>query len=426
MAHEGTCYRNSNLNPASAEEPLAVEAARDLLVDESGKPRGDDRSIMAIKINGDSDTRATTAFIAEQNRIIGEAADGLAEHVPDGGHIRKNQNNDFYKLRVKDPSFTGNHGLTNNQITSITSDTKHVVDFYTEQGVGNADARNACLEQLDAIIPHKCGQHDKCKQEKFCTHLKVKNQHPDWTNEQIEEEVARTTRRPKHMSLSAKGIEKCTAIVSKRYNAKTIDKAANGGCSNLSEHFFGLTGKFTDGKRKNQDHTDSWQVANKLVFCRIGDGNVQHTQEQVSASLGLPVSSAQVNFLRSASKKVIQVRKRQTADKFKESRCIAKMTRDKMMGKVSKRRRHRSEKKPLSESAKSRVGKKPARNPSKCSTCVQLGHNCKKCQLPQMRKRKAVDLAYWDLDRLRAADRYGIKAPKRRKELDLVPMDEWI
>ena len=36
-AHEGTCYKNSNLSPASAEGPQATMAARALLLDDNGQ-----------------------------------------------------------------------------------------------------------------------------------------------------------------------------------------------------------------------------------------------------------------------------------------------------------------------------------------------------------------------------------------------------
>ena len=37
MAHEGTCYKNSNLNPSGAEEHEAAMVYRELLLDSNGK-----------------------------------------------------------------------------------------------------------------------------------------------------------------------------------------------------------------------------------------------------------------------------------------------------------------------------------------------------------------------------------------------------
>ena len=75
MEHKGVCYRNSNLNPASAEEMQAIIAARDLLLDENGKYVGDDKAILAMIVNSDNDTRSQKSFMVEQNTIVGGAAD---------------------------------------------------------------------------------------------------------------------------------------------------------------------------------------------------------------------------------------------------------------------------------------------------------------------------------------------------------------
>ena len=45
MRHARVCYRNSSLNPASAEETQAIMAAKDLLVDKNSNYVGDDRAI---------------------------------------------------------------------------------------------------------------------------------------------------------------------------------------------------------------------------------------------------------------------------------------------------------------------------------------------------------------------------------------------
>jgi hypothetical protein len=98
MAHEGICYRNSNLRPASAEESQSTLVAKSLLLDDTGKYLGDEIAIFGINISADNDTRAPSAFIREQNRIIGAAADGLADHSPDRGHVMKCNNNALFKL----------------------------------------------------------------------------------------------------------------------------------------------------------------------------------------------------------------------------------------------------------------------------------------------------------------------------------------
>ena len=72
---------------------------------EKGKYRGDDVSVFGRRVHSDNDTRAPTKMIKVQNEIIGEAADGIAEHRPDIGHIIKNTSGEFFGIREKDSSF---------------------------------------------------------------------------------------------------------------------------------------------------------------------------------------------------------------------------------------------------------------------------------------------------------------------------------
>ena len=99
MKHKGVCYRNSKVAPAVAEEHQAVLAARDLLLDADGNYLGDDQAVFCGSIHADNDTRAPSAFIREQNAIMGVAADGLAEHTPDRGHVIKCCNNRLHKVK---------------------------------------------------------------------------------------------------------------------------------------------------------------------------------------------------------------------------------------------------------------------------------------------------------------------------------------
>ena len=66
-----------------------------------------------------------------------------------------------------------------------------------------------------------------------------------------------------------------TSKIRQQFNEKTIDKISRGGCSNLSENFWGMNIKFTEGKRLNYDHTDAWVRVNQLSFFRAGSGNIQ-------------------------------------------------------------------------------------------------------------------------------------------------------
>ena len=101
LTHLGTCYQNSNLASASAEEPQSAMMTRELLVDGQGEYVGDVTAIFAKVVTSDNDTRAPYSFIRTQNEIIGSAADSVAEYLPDKGHVMKCQNNAMFMIRQR-------------------------------------------------------------------------------------------------------------------------------------------------------------------------------------------------------------------------------------------------------------------------------------------------------------------------------------
>ncbi len=157
MDHQGTCYQNSNLQPAFAEEQQSIEAAKSLLIDSNGDYVGNDLAIFGYCVIADNDTRAANAFIEEQNRIMGAAADSLADHSPDKGHVVKCSNNALYKLAKDHQSLSGVHALCPKQINMLNADISATLKEYSNMAVGDHVARQACLDQLEAIVIHHCG-----------------------------------------------------------------------------------------------------------------------------------------------------------------------------------------------------------------------------------------------------------------------------
>ena len=427
MKHKGVCYRNSKLAPANAEEYQAVIAAKDLLLDADGKYLGDDQAVFCGTIHADNDTRAPSALIQEQNAIIGSAADQLAEHTPDRGHVIKCYNNRLHKAKKEDPSLRGVHALTNLRIKALNSDISGVIKDYEERGTGDESARRICLEQLEAIVPHHCGIHDNCKHEKWCTYTKVKNENPTWSKDEVTREAAKQSSRAnrgKNMSLSAEGIAFLTSLIVERFNSKSIDRIAGHGCSNLSESFWNMVTKFSEGNRLCLDLTDAWEVMCKLAFCRKGIGNIARTNAQVSRKLSLTMTSPEVKYQEKADKRQAKVRARQKSPLAKARRQLAKLSKDFRMGKVDASKAHSSGKVPLSESAKSNaVIKKANRKPAQCSNCKQTGHTSGNCKMPRSKKRKANDLLTdLDLDEMERSDAYEI-SERRCKRLNFA--DDW-
>jgi len=226
------------------------------------------------------------------------------------------------------------------------------------------------------------------------------------------------------MSLSFEGIAKLTSKILSCFNAKTIDKIAGGGCSNLSENFWGVNTKFSEGKRLNFDHTDAYISCNKLTFCRIGTGNIEKTHDDVSAWLGLRLTSPECLYLTPAGKKRAREKLRQTSDAYTQSRVFAELSKDHRMGKVDARKLHRPGKVPLTETAKSNCT-----GPWKvatCSICKQIGHRSNGRRMPPDSKCRVTDLGEFDSELLTLVDNTNIKPAKRRKQLDLLSIDDWM
>ncbi len=66
---------------------------------EKGKCCKDDVSMFGWRHHSDNDTQAPTEMVKVQNEIIGEAADGIAKHRLDIGHIIKNTSGEFFGIR---------------------------------------------------------------------------------------------------------------------------------------------------------------------------------------------------------------------------------------------------------------------------------------------------------------------------------------
>jgi hypothetical protein len=291
--HGGTCYQNSNLQPASAEEQQSIEAAKSLLINSNGDYVGNNLAIFGYCLIADNDTRAANAFIREQNHIIGAAANGLGDHLPDKGHVMKCSNNALYKLAKDDPSLRGVHALCPKQINMLNADISATLKEYSNMGVGDPVAQQACLDQLEAIVPHHSGQHHLCKDERWYTYKQVKREHQDWDASAMAVAAAQSSycHLEKLMSLTDDGICTIAGEIKKRFNSKMVDKASRARCSNLAENFWSVITKFSHHKGINQDHSDHYKVSNKAAFIRIGDGNVEKAHDQVSARLSLPISS---------------------------------------------------------------------------------------------------------------------------------------
>lgn len=392
MQHEGICYRNTIHGPAVSEEYAATEAARRLLFDDAGNFRGEDSAVFLDVVVADNDVRAPSNLIKEQHSILGEPASGRAEHIPDIGHVIKDCNNELFGIREKDPSFKGVNLLQNERIRAIMGDVTSALHELKDKIEDDA-AQRKCLRRIEAVVPHHCGDHSKCRWPEVCGYTRIKAENPGWSKEEVNAEYAKTSRFPgKTMGLSSHGIKVLMRVLFKRFDKESIKRVGKCLSSNPAEAFFGITAMFSGGKRLCLEHTDLWKSMVLLGFCR--SGNIERTHDEISAKLKLEVLEPETKSLNKWKRKRERDYARNSGEAAKKRRHEAKALKDQIMMKEDAKKRHKSAKVPVKESA--RVKTKKA---SICSKCGQPGHTRRPCPMPSVPKPTPnVDLLDWGVD----------------------------
>ena len=287
-AHEGRCYRNSKYSPAQAEE-FAMESAAEYLLN-----LPDDEAIFGKEVCADGDTRGTTHFIRKQKDIIGKNADDVSEYFPDIGHFIKCISNGLYNIAKEDPTLKGRQLLEPSRIKAISGDIRRHLCWYhkakaksktasaTDHVDNNHDhdeqacnLRKICLEKINSIIAHHCGDHSGCRREDCvfldCMHRVRSRYEVDHDGVIPEEVILQQTNklysknarfRGKLLSLDAVAQKKVQNVISSRLNEKNVDRVAKLMSSNRCENFFSVLVKYTEGKRLNLS-----QLGHTASFC---------------------------------------------------------------------------------------------------------------------------------------------------------------
>lgn len=185
--HCSTCYKTSCHGPATAEENLAEILACNLLLDKSGDYAGDDLAVFVDTVVGDGNMRAVERFIAEQEWVIGEIVNGIAECFPDIGHAIKCISDKWYRLAEKDKSLKGMNLLESTRIQAMCSNIVKAFEWLHDMLKEIAEPLNAvksqflreCLVHVNNIVLHHCAIHENCKPN-ICGIVELKEQHPDW------------------------------------------------------------------------------------------------------------------------------------------------------------------------------------------------------------------------------------------------------
>jgi hypothetical protein len=391
MDHEGTCYRKTKYSTAASEEFLSADAARGLLLDDSGMPRSKETCAGMETIVADQDSNSVKKAMLAQKEILGQGAEGVARHVPDLNHVVKCHNNAVHDIAKKDPTIRGKTGLNNLKIRFISSDVYTAIHDYHPQ-VGDAEARQRCLDQIRAIIPHHCGDHTYCKHEKYCTAIRIKNENKFLPPSELAKKTAKATKRGDGvtMSLSDSGIEKLQKVLSKRFNANSIDRIAECGCSNKCEGYWGQVTRLSEGKRVLGNGTDLWYTFMQLVFCNGNGKDAEKTAQELSSLLNTQVCEVEEKEYQRQNKKRTKDYVRHSGSKAKAARKFAKLTKAHRQGKDPNKSSHYKTEKAIIKSTKPKK-KKAA---SKCSNCHCVGHNKSQCVFapaPKKQKVKAFD-----------------------------------
>jgi hypothetical protein len=192
----------------------------------------DENVIFVDEIILDGDTRGSKKFIAAQANAIGVVAAGIAIQLPDIGHFIKTVSNALYQLAERDTILKGACLLEGSRIRAISSDLashirefNHTLEFFSGKNPNKLSpndqhsidqCRDLCLERIKNIVPHHCGNHQKCDVA-YCGYVKIKMKlkaikkrtGADFTREDIDKQYVRESRfQGKYMSMDNASMEK--------------------------------------------------------------------------------------------------------------------------------------------------------------------------------------------------------------------------
>ena len=410
VRHEGKCFRNTKHGPAVAEEYACVEAANALLFNKDGKFLGPEEACFIDKLVTDGDTRGAKKFIKKQCELLGDLVKGIATHIPDIGHFIKTISNGFYKFKTKNKEYSGVGLLVPIRIKTISSDVSRHLRNYRDNMIKpnsiRSFERKKCLDNIDSIIHHHCGNHDFCSlgwckykqivyEEKAKLRFFKKGFEKKLSTElhkKIEERYSKVSRfQGRSMNISLIGQNEIKTIISSRITVDNIDKLAEIMSSNLCELYFGVLNKFSEGKRLNLDHADAWQIMQLFVAGILSD---KEYTNRVSTDIGINKNTiSNIKLSKMVSKKKYHSDyKRTEAAIFR--RKLSKQGKNLLLGRNAKdKSRHIPDKLLIKSTPKKR--KKKSTSETKCSNCGRPGHTKSDCmeviKKPTKKKRKTAD-----------------------------------
>ena len=177
--------------------------------------------------------------------------------MPFIGHFIKSVSNALYELAEHDTILKGAGLLEGPRIRAMSSDlARHIREFnvtlemfrdQNPQELSPNDrhslnrSRDLCLKRIENIVPHHCGNHQKCDAT-YCGYLKIKRQletrkkvtGANFTREDISLQYAKVSRfQGKCMSMDDASITKVKKAIMSRIDTSNVDRIARVMSSNL-------------------------------------------------------------------------------------------------------------------------------------------------------------------------------------------------
>jgi hypothetical protein len=249
--------------------------------------------------------------------------------------------------------------------------------------------RDLCLERIKNIVPHHCGNHQKCDVA-HCGYLKIKMKlkanhkrtGEAFTREDIDKRYAKESRfQGKYMSMDDASMEKVTKAITSRIDSSNVDRIARVMSSNLCENYFSVMVKFSQGKRLNLGQSNSWAVLAHFV---AGLRSNPDFSTQVMERFGINKSDVRIKVQTQFAKRREYWKEWKQSDKYREQRHIRKVVSSAIMGKeAAKSSAHRSGKLNPKDAcqAGSLTGQR-GKNKRTCSNCHEPGHTVENCMEP--------------------------------------------
>jgi len=428
LEHPGKpCFKNSKHGPASAEEWAVKSLAEFLLIDpDTGKFRPDDEAILADFVIADGDTKGPNKFIKKQADLV-PSFEGKAEYLPDIGHFIKCISNSFYKLATSSPELKGKSLLEAPRIRCMCGDiSKYLREYGAEYKFWSRSndpkagekldlCRDRALARIAALVHHHCGDHEHCSAQD-CKYRQTENHYYakhrvenekdekdkkltreeilDLHEDEINKDFAANSRfKGMSMSMGKAGWSKIMNEITKRLDAKNIDRVALAMSSNRCENYFSVLVKYTCGKRIYFGRKDGWKVRCQFVAAKRSNGRIT---DDVRKGLGVTSTSAvrELSINKQLREKEY-IRQYKQLPKVKERRKAKKLISSKNVVSNSKNAaRHKTEKLSPKENVKSDAKKSSAQKQERkrknpCPNCK--GMHPGKCPEPDYKpKRKRI------------------------------------